>query len=465
MSAARSVLRPLLCALGLVVLLGGCGDVARPGEAAVNGGSVPPIPPQPRCAAVPALAQGQHLVTSWRTAPGDALITHLLSGMTVRQAFAPHRSGSQMRLRLSNRYSQAPVTIENLHIALEQSRGAAALVPDSSCPLTFAGRRRVTIAAGESVVSDLIHYPVNAFERLAVSFYAPTAVVQLTRHLIANETLYISGPGDYSADPSGAAFVPMPNSYTNNFLIIEALEIAAPRTVTTLVAVGDSITDGSDSTTAPLQGGASAMTGRDERYPNHLQRRLDAAGLPLTVANAGLGGNELLGAGLLPQFGQGLLDRLETDVLSVTGASHVLAMIGTNDIGNAPPGQLPTAEALVAGYTRLIERVQDAGLKIVLGTIPPAEGTVIEGLPIPIVNQLPFGVQHGTAEARQTRDAVNQWIRSQTLSDGIVDFDACLTDPERPGYLNPAFNSGDNLHPNPQGYAAMADCVDLRLFR
>ena len=451
-----------LAALLAGLLLSACG-VGPEASAPLDGNGV--VPMAPRCSPVAALPADQHLVTSWRTAPSDALITHPLVGVTVRQAFAPQRSGEQLRLRLSNRYSQLPVTLENIHIALEQTRGEPALVPGTGCALSFGGASGVTMGPGESVVSDLIHYPVRAFERVGVSFFAPTAALQVTRHLIANETLHISLPGDFTADPSGAAFVPMQSSYTNNFLVIEALEVVALRRVTTLVAAGDSITDGSDATTALLQGAGSAMTATDERYPNHLQRRLDAAGLPLTVANAGIGGNELLGAGLLPQFGQGLLDRLEADVLSVTGASHVLAMIGTNDIGNAPPGQVPTVEALIAGYTSLIKRVQDAGLKIVLGTIPPAEGTVIEGLPIPVVNGLPIRVQHGTAEARRVRDAVNTWIREQTLSDGVVDFDACLTDPARPGYLNPDYNSGDNLHPNPQGYAAMAACVDLELLR
>ncbi|MHA7833470.1 MAG: GDSL-type esterase/lipase family protein, partial [Algiphilus sp.] len=176
-------------------------------------------------------------------------------------------------------------------------------------------------------------------------------------------------------------------------------------------------------------------------------------------------GNELLGPGLLPQFGRSLIDRFDADVLSVTGATHVLVMIGTNDSGNALPGQVPNSEAMIAGYTQLIERAHAAGLKIILGSIPPAEGTVTDGLPVLGRLGLPVGIMHGTAEARQSRDAINAWIRAQTLSDGIVDFDACLEDPQRPGYLASEYNSGDNLHPNPAGYRAMADCVDLDLLR
>lgn len=119
----------------------------------------------------------------------------------------------------------------------------------------------------------------------------------------------------------------------------------------------------------------------------------------------------------------------------------------------------------IAGYTQLIERAHAAGLKIILGTIPPAEGAVTDGLPV--IGDLPVGidVMHGTPKARRSRDAVNAWIREQQLGDGVVDFDACLEDPDRPGHLAAGYNSGDNLHPSPAGYAAMALCVDLDLFR
>ena len=414
-----------------------------------------------RCSVVPSIPSDQHMITSWKTAPGDALITHPISQLTVRQSFAPHWDGEMIRLRLSNRHATLPVTLENVHIAQELSPGEADMQPGTTCPLSFGSSNQITIAPGESVISDTIAYPLRAFERVGISFFAPALTLQISRHLSANEFLYISLPGDYSADPSGATFFPAPEGYTSNFLAIEALEVAAPKRVNTLVAVGDSITDGSSSTTAFLDPESSGMMASDQRYPNHLQRLIHAAGLPMSVANAGIGGNELLNNGWLPQFGTRLLDRLDYDVLEVTGASHVLAMIGTNDFGNPKLGPTPSADDLIAGLIQMVERVQAAGLKIVLGTIPPAEGAVIEGL----LGHLPIGVLHGTAAARQSRDAVNDWIRQQSLSDGIVDFASCLEDSERPGYLAPEYNSGDNLHPNPSGYAAMAACVDLELFR
>ncbi len=449
----------LLVAASLAALLAGCGGGRT--ESLRTQVQAAPVARMERCTAVPNIPADQHMITSWKTAPGDALITHPITQLTVRESFAPHWDGELIRLRLSNRYATLPLTLENVHIAQELLPGGADMQPGTECLLSFGGANRVTIAPGESVLSDTMVYPVRAFERVGISFFAPEVTLQVSRHLNANEFLYISTPGDYSADPSGAAFQQMPEGYTSNFLVIEALEVAAPEQARTLVAVGDSITDGSDSTTAFLNAGSSPLMATDQRYPDHLQRLIHAAGLPISVANAGIGGNELLSDGWLPQFGVSLLERLDHDVLAVSGVTDVLVMIGTNDFGNPQLGPTPSAEDLIAGLVEIIERVQAAGLRIVLGTIPPAEGAVTEGL----LGELPIGVLHGSAQARQARDAVNDWIRQQQLSDGIVDFASCLEDPLRAGYIAAEYNSGDNLHPNPAGYAAMAQCVDLDLFR
>lgn len=403
-------------------------------------------------------------VNAWQAAPTDALITHPISGLTVRQAIAPHTTGPMIRIRLSNRYSSVPVTFDHVTVAKELSRGKPEMVAGTFGEFTFGGKTAVTIPAGATVISDWLSYSVVAFERVGISFYAPGFIPQLTRHLNANEFLYISTPGNFSAEPSGDSFQQSPDGYTGNFLVMEALEVAVPREFTTLVTVGDSITDGSDSTTGFKDGQPSPMTATDQRYPNHLQRRINQLGLPLSVSNAGIGGNELLKDGWLPQFGKALLTRYDTDVLAQPNVSHVLLMIGTNDFGNPHAGPTATADEMIEGFKSIIERTHRAGVKIVLGTIPPAEGTVWDGLPLLGQSPVKPGIMHGTAQARLSRDAVNTWIRQQSLSDGIVDFAACLEDPVKSGYIDERYNSGDNLHPNPAGYAALANCVDLQLF-
>lgn len=405
------------------------------------------------------------IVTAWQAAPSDALVTHPISGLSVRQSFAPHWSGQTMRLRVTNQYSSMPIVLDRVHIARELTPGSPEVIPGTECLLRFGGQSKVRLAPGESRLSDWVIYPIEAFRRVSISFHAPELTPQITRHLNANELVYISLPGDHTTDSKGAAYQAAPDGYASNFLAIDTLEVVSTKPARTLVVAGDSITDGSDSTTGFLDGKPSGLTSSDQRYPDHLQRRILAAGLDIAVANAGIGGNELLRDGWLPQFGPALLRRLDADVLEKAGASHVLLMIGTNDFGNPKPGEsAPGADAVIAGLKEVISRVHAAGLKIILGTIPPAEGTVWDGLPGVGSTPLHIQVMHGTAAARRGRDDTNAWIRQQSLSDGVVDFDACLRDPERPGYLAPGFNSGDNLHPNPSGYAAMAQCINLEHF-
>jgi lysophospholipase L1-like esterase len=417
-----------------------------------------------RCSQVEFDDHGDKAVPSWSTAPSDALITPPLLNMSVRQFFAPHWPGEVVRMRLSNRYSSVPLTLQNLRLAEQDNSATAAVVEGSDCLLTFGGESTVTIGAGETVLSDAIVFPVTPFKRLGISFLSPEFAPQLTRHLAAVETPYISIPGDHTADPAGTAYVPAPIALSNNFLVIEALEVAATPEVSTVVAIGDSITDGASDLLGSLAGlyFSHPSLGKDERYPNFLAKRFLEAGLPFAVSNKGIGGNRLLSDGIVPQYGPPIIERYDYDALEVPSVSHVLMMIGTNDSGTATPQEIPSTEAMIAGYTDVIERSHAAGVKIILGTIPPAKGMIVGELPAGLSDS--FGIMHGMPQAEVARNEVNDWIRSQTLSDGVVDFYACLEDPNNPGYLLPEYNSGDNLHPSAAGYAAMADCIDLELF-
>src|SRR5690606_17186214 len=92
-SAVR--LRGLVAALALSA----CSDPSSPSPGLASPAD------QALCTSAPDAGPDPHWVSSWRTAPGDALITHPITGLTVRQSFAPHRDGARLRLRLSNRYS------------------------------------------------------------------------------------------------------------------------------------------------------------------------------------------------------------------------------------------------------------------------------------------------------------------------------------------------------------------------
>jgi lysophospholipase L1-like esterase len=214
-----------------------------------------------------------------------------------------------------------------------------------------------------------------------------------------------------------------------------------------VVAFGDSITDGWVAATPLSIPVATSILNTNGRYPDDLQRRLTAAGINVSVVNAGISSNQLLasGSGLTAIYGPSGLSRFGLDTLKVAGVSGIIVLEGINDLGL---GQGVTPAQLEAGYTQLINEAHAAGLKIWLGTITPASNSIIDGTL--------------TAPNSETyREQVNAWIRTQRLSDGVIDFDAAIRNPQDPSQILPSLAGPDNLHPNLAGYQAMANAVNL----
>nr|WP_232793400.1 SGNH/GDSL hydrolase family protein [Caulobacter hibisci] len=242
--------------------------------------------------------------------------------------------------------------------------------------------------------------------------------------------LFVAPPGNHVAKSP----IPGEEALRGPGLVsgVEVRGAAAP----VLVAIGDSITEGTGST-------ANA----DKGWPEQLAQRLSARPEGWSVVNMGVGGGRLL----REVSGPSALSRFDRDVLSVAGLKAVLLLEGINDIGRpAQPGfaaDAVTPEDLIVGYRQLIARAHARGVKIYAGVIPPFEGAAY---------------YHDKGEA--TRQAVNAWIRTSGEFDGIVDFDAVLRDPAKPSQLRADTHGGDHLHPNDAGYALMAQAVDKALF-
>jgi lysophospholipase L1-like esterase len=375
----------------------------------------------------------EHWVGTWIADPSDALDPGLVD-QTVRLIVTPHLGGQALRLHYSNRFGTKPVTIARTSIGLSQS--GATVAPGSNRPVTFGGQASVTLAAGGEAVSDPVSLSFAPFEKLDVSLYVPTASGPSTEHLDGQQTSYASPPnsGDHTTDYSGGAFtIPTTERY-----YLDGLDVQALGSVGAVIALGDSITDG--------EGGPP---NRDDRYPDDLARRLLAtpgtAGL--TALDAGISGNRILTDAQAYGAGQSALDRLESDVIGEPGASDVIVLEGINDIGAAGA----TAPEIIAGLERLVSRLHAAGMQVLLGTLTPIGGIKLKG--------------YGTSQAEATRLAVNAFIRAPNDADGYVDFDRALRDPSDPSRLNPAFDSGDHIHPNTAGRQAMADAVDLASLR
>lgn len=372
-----------------------------------------------------------------------------LRDQTVRVRVDPAAGGTAMRVRFSNAFGTAPLHIATASVA--RSTGGDALSPGSIRRLRFQGRRDATIAPGDQVWSDAVRLTVAPRQPLAVSVYIDGETRAATAY---------TGPAPLSwlvpGDATGIAKLPRAVvSPWGHFVtgIDVAREPTAPSTsvgtststsasnAAVVVAFGDSITYG-----------VGAASGTDGSYPTRLVQRLRGqpgtvgsarTGGVASVINVGIGGNRLLTDGIGPKA----LDRFDRDVLSQSGVTHTIILIGTNDIGlGSLPGTVPmTVEQLTAGLQRLMDAARAQGVKVLLGTVTPFKGS---------------GYWSEANEA--TRQGLNRWIRGRQNIAGVVDFDVALRDRKDPVALNTKYDSGDHLHPGDAGYAAMAEAVDVR---
>jgi len=299
--------------------------------------------------------------------------------------------------------------------------------------VTFAGARQVTIAAGATVTSDSVALSVAPLSQLEVTTYLPKRTAITGFHWGASQSISIAGGNaSRTVDFSNAATV-------EGRLFLSAVLVDAIPDSRTVVALGDSITDGNGST-----------PDADRRWPDFLARRLASHGI--AVANAGISGARLLKDGM----GESALARFEQDVLGQPGVSDVIVLLGINDIGwpgspFARAETMVTLDELTAGFRRLAATAHARTIRITVGTLPPFEGA-LEGTPF---------AGHYNPQKEALRLRLNDWIRGAGIFDGVVDFDAVLRDPARPQRMRVQFDSGDHLHPGDEGYRKMADAIDI----
>jgi lysophospholipase L1-like esterase len=389
----------------------------------------------------PAVERGRDSdwVTTWAASPespgpNDAAF----SDRTLRLIVHTNLNGDRVRVRLSNLFGKEPLMLGAAEIGLRQA--GAAVTPGTNHPLTFSGATSITIPAGALAVSDPVALPVPAAADLAISVYVARSSGPATLHALASQTSYVSDPGDFAASDASSPF----NDTIQSWPLLTAVEVHAGKGALSLATFGDSITDGFKST-----GDAN------NRWPDFLSGRLLASHRKVAVMNEGIGGNRMYYDGALPQFGPNGLSRFDRDVLAAPGLTHVVVLLGINDIGHSGafnrPDQEVSSDQLIAGYRQLIARAHARGIKIIGATLTPFDH--YNGSP-----------GYFTLGGEAKRQAVNAWIRTSGEYDSVIDFDATVRDPQHPSQFLPAYDSGDHLHPNDAGYKAMADAVDLRLF-
>jgi lysophospholipase L1-like esterase len=384
----------------------------------------------------------QHWVGTWSTSPGGMAWWMSFNNQTFRQIVHITIGGNSLRVRFSNSFGTEPLKIDAASIGIQQE--GAMVIADSLRVLTFGGSPSITIPPGARVLSDPVELTVADEEDLSVSLYVAEYTEAPTRHREAIQTSYISIPGDYTEESDMRNFI---LTSTRSWFWLSGVEVLAHRKTHAVATLGDSLTVGNGSS-------------RDvnARYPDWLARRLldnCKGNKRVSVLNEGIGGNRVLNNGNEEFWLMGInaMARLDRDVLTQSGITHVILFEGINDIGFYYSSSLPdyfkvevTAEEIINGYKQIIERVHAMGLKILFGTLTPYDGA-----------------SYWSVEGEIKREVVNDWIRTSSAHDGFIDFDKAVRDPNDPQKLHPDYNSGDYLHLNDDGYEAMAEAVDLGL--
>ncbi len=373
-----------------------------------------------RAVSVRRITASGHEVVTWGAAPQRLRVTY--EDRTVRMVVRASVAGTYPRIRLSNVFGVRAVRFGSVYLG--RHRSGASVVVGSNRRMTFSGSSSVVVPPGASVLSDPQATSVAALDRLVVSVHIRGASGPVTGHAVSSRTSYVSGAGDHAWEPSGRSF----DAKLPHWPWLEAVIVTVPPATSTVVCLGDSITDGTRST-----------RDTDRRYPDRLAERILAqpASRHRGVANVGISSNRVTGDGT----GVSAMARFERDVLAQPGVRTVIFSQGINDIRL---GIVTTPQQLIAAYRQVIAKSHANGIRVIGGTL------------------LPFaGDRYFTRDGELLRQRLNSWIRTSEEFDSVVDFDKALRDPATPSRLRVPFDSGDHLHPNDLGYRAMAMAVDL----
>jgi lysophospholipase L1-like esterase len=367
----------------------------------------------------------------------NALPAEDLADATIRQIFHLSLGGPALRVHLSNAFGTEALHISSVHIARPLSPSSSAIDPASDRSLTFAGNPQCDIPPGAELISDPVDFPVEPLSDLAVSFHLHSPPSRETGHPGSRATSYYIH-GDLVSAP-----IFVEPKHIDHWYQITEIDVQPAPNAGTVVALGDSITDGH-----------GATTNGNDRWTDVLASRLQAS--PATrnigISNQGIGGNHLLTDGLGPN----VLARFDRDVLAPAGVRWLIVFEGVNDLGGLTRnGEVPPADhaalvqRVIAAYQQITARAHAHGLRVFGATITPYVGSVY---------------YHPGPLSEADRQAVNKWIRTPGNFDAVIDFDSIVRDPQHLDQILPAYDCGDHLHPSPAGYKAMADSIPLGLF-
>lgn len=368
-------------------------------------------------------------VGTWAASPMDLKLRHAAENSTFRNIVHLSAGGMAVRVTLTNEFGKAPLLVGKALVAVRTENGGV-----SNQKLSFADKESILIPAGGIAVSDPLSLQVMPLDDLAVSIYLPAQTIDTpTCHQAAISKNYIF-PGDQTAATSTDGAMPI-----ESWCFLKDLQVQNDGKAAAIVVLGDSITDGVGST-----------VGTNHRWTDYLAARLqeNRKTKHLSVLNQGIGGNRILFYG----HGPSAASRFDRDVIAQPGGKFLILFEGINDIDQTLRADSPEAgliaDELISAATQMAEEAHEHNIKVFGATITPNAG-----------------IASVTPHVSEIRNAYNQWLRTSHAVDGVIDFDKAVLNPQKPNELLPLFDSGDHIHPSDAGYKAMADSINLELFR
>ncbi len=362
-----------------------------------------------------------------------------LTNVTMRQIVHLSLGGPEVRIRISNVFGDAPLRVSSVHVADAVSGSSSEIVASTDRAVTFNGKNSVMIPAHAAYFSDPVEFDAKPLSDVAITFYMAKPAMPATYHGNSNQTIFVVHGDQTAATQLTDA------RKVGHWYWLSGVDVASRHPRSCVVAFGDSITDGWQST-----------VNGNNRWPDDLAARLQAnpATRNVCVLNEGISGNRVVMDG----WGPNAMSRLDRDVFAQDGVKSMIVLEGINDIGHlALEGHVTVAdrnalkEQLIDAYEQIIAQAHAHGIKVYGATLTPYGGSS-------------YWKKPQTAEFEALRQQLNAWIRAPGHFDGYVDFDKATRDPSHPDRYLPAFDSGDHLHPNPAGYKAMADAIPLQWF-
>lgn len=350
------------------------------------------------------------------------------NNQTLRLNVFTKLGGTKVRIKLTNKFATNTLTVGAAHVALQSEKNS--IVEASDRALTFGGKPGITLEPGAEIWSDPVTLTVDQHVTVAVSVYIPDNFKPTTFHPTGLHTSYISATGNFVASPT----LPLASSAntTREVVIVCGLQVWAPKKTRVAICFGNSITDG-----------AASMNDVNGTWPDVLSSRIPVlpSGAPFSVINMGIGSNRIVSSDLAGPSG---VHRFAEDVLSRPNVAYLLVLEGINDISY----EHATAADITGAYASMVAQAHAKGIKVYGATL------------LPIGNSRKY-----TVENEATRQAINIWIRTPGNFDAVLDFEELVKDPATNPLRIKSEWTGDYVHPNTAGYAAMGNSIPLSLFK